>query len=94
MQSACAVSEIVSEQTMLESIQKKCCKENHSTRGVLPAWQGSRRRVRPAPDQPDNRILECALAGSTGAVMTGDRAMLALEEFRGVRFLSLVEYVG
>ena len=46
------------------------------------------------PDQPDNRILECALAGSTDAVMTGDRAMLALEEFRKVRFLSLAEYVA
>lgn len=39
-------------------------------------------------DEPDNRILECALAGSAKAVITGDRAMLALEEFRGVRILS------
>ena len=45
-------------------------------------------------DQPDNRILECALAGSAEAVVTGDRAMLALEEFRGARILSLAEYVG
>jgi putative PIN family toxin of toxin-antitoxin system len=46
------------------------------------------------PDQPDNRILECALAGSAEAVVTGDRAMLALEEFRGVRILSLAEYLA
>jgi len=45
-------------------------------------------------DEPDNRILECALAGSAEAIITGDRAMLALEEFRGVRILSLAKYVG
>ena len=44
-------------------------------------------------DEPDNRILECALAGSAEAVITGDRAMLALGEFRGVRIVSLAEYV-
>ena len=44
-------------------------------------------------DEPDNRILECALAGSAEAIITGDRAMLALEEFHGVRVLSLAEYV-
>ena len=45
-------------------------------------------------DEPDNRILECALAGSADAIITGDRAMLALGEFRGVRILSLAEYVA
>ena len=45
-------------------------------------------------DEPDNRILECALAGSAEAVITGDRAMLALKEFRGVRILSLAEYLA
>jgi len=45
-------------------------------------------------DDPDNRILECALAGSAEAIVTGDRAMLALEEFRGVRILSLAEYIA
>lgn len=45
-------------------------------------------------DEPDNRILECALAGSAEAVISGDRATLALEEFRRLRILSLAEYVG
>lgn len=44
-------------------------------------------------DEPDNRILECALAGSAEVIVTGDRAMLALEEFQGVRILSLAEYL-
>ena len=44
-------------------------------------------------DEPDNRILECALAGSAEAIVTGDRAMLALGEFRGVKILSLADYL-
>jgi predicted nucleic acid-binding protein len=40
-------------------------------------------------DEPDNRILECALAGRADAIVTGDRALLALGEYRGVRVISL-----
>ena len=42
-------------------------------------------------DEPDNRILECALAGAAEVIVTADRAMLALEEFQGVRISSLAE---
>ena len=45
-------------------------------------------------DEADNRILECALAASAQAVVTGDRAMLALGEFQSVRVLSLNAYLG
>ena len=40
-------------------------------------------------DEPDNRILECALAAGVDITVTGDRAMLAAGEFDGVRILSL-----
>jgi putative PIN family toxin of toxin-antitoxin system len=30
-------------------------------------------------DDPDNRILECAIAGRADAIVTGDRAMLKLD---------------
>ena len=39
-------------------------------------------------DEPDNRILECALAAGADIIVTGDRAMLAAGEFEGVRILS------
>ncbi len=52
------------------------------------------RRLRVLADGPDNRILECAIAGGADAIVTGDRAILALREYRGVRVLSLRSYLG
>lgn len=45
-------------------------------------------------DAPDNRILECALAANAQRIVTGDRAMLALEEFRDIAILTLRDYVS
>lgn len=45
-------------------------------------------------DEPDNRILECADAAAADLIVTGDRAMLAQGEFRGIRIVSLREYLG
>ena len=53
-----------------------------------------RRRLRVVKDDPDNRILECAIAGRAEAIVTGDRALLALGEYRGVRIITLREYLG
>ena len=44
-------------------------------------------------DEPDNRILECALAGRAECIVTADRAMLALGEFRGIRIVTLSRYL-
>ena len=44
-------------------------------------------------DEPDNRILECALAARAEAIVTGDRALLALREFGGVRIIRLRDYL-
>ena len=45
-------------------------------------------------DEPDNRILECALAAGAQLVVTGDRAMLAHGDYRGIRVVSLSSYLG
>lgn len=52
------------------------------------------RRLKILKDEADNRILECALAGRADAIVTGDRAFLALREHRGVRILSLADYLS
>ena len=52
-----------------------------------------KRRLQVVKDEPDNRILECALAGRAEAIVTGD-ALLSLGEFRGVRVISLRDYLG
>ncbi len=45
-------------------------------------------------DEPDNRILECAVTGHAHLIVTGDKAMLALQEFEGVRIIPLAEYLA
>jgi putative PIN family toxin of toxin-antitoxin system len=52
-----------------------------------------RQKLRVVKDEPDNRVLECALAGHVDAIVTGDQALLELREFRGVRIISLREYL-
>jgi putative PIN family toxin of toxin-antitoxin system len=44
-------------------------------------------------DEPDNRILECAIAGKAVAVVTGDKAMLSLGETHGIAIMSLRDYL-
>jgi putative PIN family toxin of toxin-antitoxin system len=51
-----------------------------------------RRRLRVVRDEPDNRILECAVAARAQAIVTGDKALLALGEYNGVRIISLRAY--
>lgn len=60
---------------------------------TIATFVSPRRRLHVVEDEPDNRVLECALAGRAQAVVTGDRALLALHDFRGVRLLSLRQYL-
>jgi len=53
-----------------------------------------RGRIRALKDDPDNRVLECAIAGRADAIVTGDKALLELKEYRGVRILALRDYLG
>jgi uncharacterized protein len=52
-----------------------------------------RRKLQVVKDEPDNRILECALAGHAEAIVTGDHALLSLRQYRGVRIISLREFL-
>lgn len=44
-------------------------------------------------DDPDNRVLECALAGRADSIVTGDKRMLALGEWRGIEIVTLARYL-
>ena len=48
-----------------------------------------RGRITVLEDDPDNRILECALEGGANLIVTGDRAMLRLGSYEGVEIVSL-----
>ena len=52
-----------------------------------------RRKIAVLADEPDNRILECAVTGGADAIVTGDKALLALKTFRKVKLLSLRLYL-
>lgn len=44
-------------------------------------------------DESDNRILECAISGKADVIVTGDKEMLELNEYLGIKIISLREYL-
>jgi len=41
--------------------------------------------------EPDNRILECAVASGASAIVTGDKELLALGSYEGIGIMTVVE---
>lgn len=52
------------------------------------------RRLKVLADEADHRILECAVAGEADLIVTGDREMLALGAYKGIRISTLRTYLG
>src|SRR3990170_4253867 len=52
------------------------------------------RRLSVFRDEPDNRILECAVEGEAETIVTGDKAMLAAGEYEGIRLMRLADYLA
>ncbi len=44
-------------------------------------------------DDPDNRILECALAAKADYIVTGDKHLLSLKEFQDIKIIRLSEFL-
>lgn len=51
------------------------------------------KQVKILRDEPDNRILECALSGYAEVIVTGDKDILKLATYKKVRIISLKEYL-
>jgi putative PIN family toxin of toxin-antitoxin system len=62
--------------------------------GEVSALVKPARRLKVLRDDPDNRILECAVAARADLIVTGDEALLALGEHAGVRIVRLADYLG
>ena len=45
-------------------------------------------------DPPDNRILECAGAGKSDYLVTGDNHLLRLGKFEGIRIVKVAEFLA
>lgn len=56
--------------------------------------------LRPRPtvhvlkDEPDNRILECAIAAQAEYVVSGDRHLLALKRHAYITMISLADFLA
>jgi len=44
-------------------------------------------------DEPDNRILECAIEGGANKIVTGDKAMLKLVKYESIEIVTLRSYL-
>lgn len=42
-------------------------------------------------DEPDNRILECAVEAGASAIVTGDKDLLALKSYEGIGIMTVAE---
>ena len=89
--------EIIKE--VLDVLARKFAREREelARTAVLLAEPGeivqSKRRLSVLPDQADNRILECAVAGHAAVIVTGDREMLRLRSFQGIAIVSLRDFL-
>ena len=52
-----------------------------------------KQRIRAVKDEPDNRILECAVAGHAAVIVTGDKVLLTLKRYEEIRLLTLRDYL-
>ncbi len=59
----------------------------------LAVMVAPKHRLRVVKDEPDNRILECAVAARAKKIVTGDKALLALKRYEDVRILTLRDYL-
>ena len=44
-----------------------------------------------AHDPPDNRVLECAVSAESDYIVTGDKDLLRLKQFNGIRIVTVAE---
>ena len=50
-------------------------------------------RLKVLSDDPDNRILECAMAGHADLIVTGDKHLLNLKRYEGISIVRLADFL-
>ena len=60
----------------------------------MAEWAVPSERIKVLNDDPDNRILECAVSGNADIIVTGDKGLLRLGEYQKLKIVSLKEYLG
>ena len=84
---------------LLEVLARKFARDREELARVAVFLDGLAEVVEPTlrvsvlADLPDNRILECAVDGGADLIVTGDKQMLALASYEGIRIISLGDYL-
>lgn len=84
---------------LLSTLAKKFSHDGEALSRVAVSLMGmsevirTGRRLKIFKDDPDNRIIECAIAGAADLVVTGDKTVLGLRRHGGIRIISLREYI-
>ena len=50
-------------------------------------------RISVVADEPDNRILECAVSANADVVVTGDRHLVDLKTYEGIDIVTLAVFL-
>ncbi len=59
----------------------------------MAEWVNPSKKIKVLSDEPDNRILECAVSGNADVIVTGDKEILRLGEYEKIKIISLKEYL-
>ena len=51
------------------------------------------KRITVLKNEPDNRILECAIESGASIIVTGDKHLLMLEEYEGIEIVTLSKFL-
>jgi putative PIN family toxin of toxin-antitoxin system len=85
---------------MLSVLSKKFSRDSEALSRVavylsdLAAIVHPAKRIHVLADEADNRIIECAVSGKADAIVTGDKEMLDLRDYPGIKVISLKEYLS
>jgi putative PIN family toxin of toxin-antitoxin system len=64
------------------------------TIGSLADLVKPRHRISVLNDDPDNRVLECAVEGRADFIVSGDSHLLALKDYQGTPILKAAEFLN
>lgn len=93
-----AISDAILEET-LGILRQKFGLEEERIRRSKAYIEAATRHVAPVEtvdvvsDEPDNRVLECARASSSEFVVSGDRHLLRIGNFEGVRIVTAADFL-
>ncbi len=89
--------EILDELLSILSIKFSRDKEEISRVAVILSemaeWVEPSEKIKILSDEPDNRILECAISGNADAIVTGDKELLRVRGYGKTKIISLKQYL-